>query len=109
MTEENRNQQLKRFTLVVRDLLQGKEHDRRSIAKAATVTLATADRYLEVLRTLPGIKTSRHKRRVFVRLSRPENPPSLASAIAAAMCGGLATIFEGTNYAAGIRDAVSYL
>lgn len=43
---------------VLRDLMLGGRHSRRTVAKLG-VSLPTADRWLQSLRTLPGIRVSR--------------------------------------------------
>lgn len=66
----------------VADLLNGMEHDRRSLAGRLGIELAAADRYLRALSKMSGMKVIRRGRRKFLIYVAPPPlwvvPPFLA-------------------------------
>lgn len=89
-------------------LLRGETLTRRGVADALGLQLAAADRHLKVLRELPGVRI---EKRGAVRLdltARPEGP-GFPVLVAACLSNSLASLFRGTTYEAGMRQALSYL
>lgn len=92
------------------DLLRGRVHDRHTISVALDVAVAAADRYLRELRRVPGVVASRDGRRLTIRFDVSEAVrPSHAAAVAACWAGGLSEVFAGSEYEAGVREALEYV
>jgi predicted DNA-binding transcriptional regulator YafY len=88
--------------------LRGETLTRRNIAAVLGVQVAAADRHLRVLRELPGV---RDEKRGGLRLDRRAvaEAPRVPVIVAACLSNGLATLFRGTPYESGMRQALEYL
>lgn len=75
------------------------------------VGVAAADRYLKALKDVPGIVSVKAGQQTVVRFDRAHlyPPLPLSSAIAACFGSSLHSLFTGTSYAEGMRDAVRRL
>lgn len=107
-----RSASIARHFVLASDLLQGKEHDRHSLAKRLHVRPAMADRLLNAaLRLLPGVQERRVGKRRTIQMnvasSSPE--PGYATAVAACFGSSLWPLFEGSAYQTGIRDALNHV
>jgi hypothetical protein len=94
------------------DLLQGREHDRHSLARRLQVRLAMADRLLNAAVTfLPGVQERRDGKTRKIKMNVPSNPaePGYATAVAACFGSSLWPLFEGSTYQTGIRDALTHV
>lgn len=110
-SEPGRYSQVGRTLTVVAQLLRGKKQDRRSVAAAVQVQLAGADRILKAIGAFLPVRTERVDRKRIYSLPPPAPPKRFQSPIAAAACFGasLATLFEGSTYAAGMQEALAYV
>ncbi|WP_437760798.1 WYL domain-containing protein [Sorangium sp. So ce1389] len=105
---------LERVLAVLDDLLQGKEHDRRSIAELGKVEPSTADRDIRLLTKVRGVSAVKEGKRKVLRfdqqklLSRSPAPKN-AAVIAACLGTSLASIFDGSSYESGMRDALAFI
>lgn len=107
-----RSASIARHLVFVADLLQGKEHDRHSLAKRLHVRPAMADRLLNAaVELLPGVQERRVGKRRAVRMNVPSSSaePGYATAVAACFGSSLWPLFEGSAYQTGIRDALSHV
>jgi hypothetical protein len=101
--------------VVLADLLNGKEHDRRSIAERVDVAPAAADRQmLRLVRHVPGVVREKRGKHSVIRFHRATleakaSPPARVAVIAASLGASLAPLFRGSSYEKGMRDAVDYL
>lgn len=105
---------LERVLAVLDDLLQGKEHDRRSIAKLGKVEPSTADRDIRLLTKVRGVSAVKEGKRKVLRFDRQKllsgSPaPKEAAVIAACLGTSLASIFDGSSYESGMRDALAFI
>lgn len=112
--KEPRNLALRRVLRVMNDLIAGKKHDRRTIADMCAVTPQTADRDIRALERLQGVKTVKDGKRRYLQfdpsvISGDSQPPRQAHILAACLGMSIASIFEGTPYERGMRDAVGYM
>ncbi len=98
---------LNRTVQLIEDLLQGKEHDRRSAAKRLGLEFAAADRQLAAVARLQGVVSERRGRSRFFRFDRNTllDAPNLPTAIAACFGASLAPLFAGTAYESAFREA----
>ena len=106
-SEGGRRSRLNRTVQLIGDLLQGKEHDRRSVATRLGLELAAADRQLAAIEGLPGVVSERRGRTRVFRFDRNTllNAPNLPTAIAACFGASLAPLFAGTAYEMAFREA----
>jgi predicted DNA-binding transcriptional regulator YafY len=92
-------------------LLRGEALDRKRIAGILRVTEATADRHIASMkRQIPELEVARRKRRMSLQIPRDSKvvlPVSRAVGIAACFGSSLATLFAGTPYERGLRDALA--
>lgn len=56
-----------RTVSIIRDLMEGACYDRHAIATIWEVGLAAADRYIREIRRVPGMRTFRTGKRLFVQ------------------------------------------
>lgn len=110
MAEDARNQGMKRLVRILNTLIEGGQHDRKSISEVERVTPQTADRDMAVLSGVVGVFTARAGKQKFLRFRMPSrSPPSIGSVVAAALGASLASLFEGTTYEVAMRDGLEYL
>jgi predicted DNA-binding transcriptional regulator YafY len=108
-SETGRSASIDRHFLFVADLLKGKEHDRHSLAKRLGIQPPMADRLMNAaVEHLPQVVERREGKRRVVRMAAPTTvaEPSYGMAVAACFGASLWPLFEGSNYQAGIRDAL---
>jgi predicted DNA-binding transcriptional regulator YafY len=100
-----------RLLRVIARLLDGKELDRHEVARLAGIRLAGADRMIRALRThLPIIEERQVGRRRVIKCGTlAPKKPHIATAVAACFASSLAPLFNGSNYEAGMRDALSHV
>jgi predicted DNA-binding transcriptional regulator YafY len=98
---------LNRTVQLIEDLLQGKEHDRRSAAERLGLELAAADRQLAAVARLQGVVVERRGRTRILKFDRNTllDAPKLPTAIAACFGASLAPLFAGTTYESAFREA----
>lgn len=106
-SEGGRWSRLNRTVQLIEDLLQGKEHDRRSVATKLGLKLAAADRQLVAISRLRGVVSERRGRNNVFRFDRNVlvNAPNLPTAIAACFGASLSPLFAGTAYETAFREA----
>lgn len=103
---------LKRTLGVAGELLQGRQHDRHSVAALGGVQPAAADRQLRALeRFLPGVAHRKHgHRRVYsFDLDSLRPPPDFSTVIAACFGASLAPLFSGSGYEVPLLNALNYV
>jgi len=107
-----RSASIARHFVLVSDLLQGKEHDRHSLARRLAIRPAQADRLLNAAAEhLPGIQDRRDgkQRKVRMNVAATIAEPGYATAVAACFGSSLWPLFEGSAYQTGIRDALAHV
>src|SRR6478735_6562759 len=107
-TDSSRSSSVARHLLLAADLINGKEHDRRTLAARLGVQPAMADRLLNAaLKHLPGVTERREGkvRKISMPRAAQAREPSYATALAACFGASLWPLFEGSIYRDGIRDA----
>jgi hypothetical protein len=106
-SEAGRLTRLTRIVELIEDLLQGKEHDRRSVAARLGLKLAAADRQLAAVAGLRGVVSERRGRNRIFKFDRLAllDAPTLPTAIAACFGASLAPLFAGTAYEIAFREA----
>lgn len=110
--EGGRFKELRRPLDVLSDLMRGKTHDRHSVAKKLGTSPENADRILNLLRdAIPGVEEGHQGRTRQLRFdaSKIAPPPEHPVAVAACFGASLASLFEGTTYETGMREAVTYV
>ena len=111
-TEKNRFKDLRRPLDLLADLIRDGAHDRYSAAKRVQTTEENAHRILGLLKEIvPGIVEveDAKPRRLRFDVSKVSSPPSHPVAVAACFGASLASLFEGTSYESGMREAVAYV
>ena len=86
-------------------LLSGEKLDRKKAAALLGCAAPTADRYLRVLKSFPGVTTQREGGRLVFRAQRASTVPevTLAEQIARCIGASLAPLFQGSPYAEALR------
>jgi len=111
-SESRRYKSLDRVLLLVADLLRGRKHDRFSAAKRASIGQAAANRLLVAIRRrIPGVEPEMQGRRRTFRMdaSAGIKRPSFPAAVSACFAASLGTLFAGSNYASGMREALDHV
>lgn len=94
---------------VVAQLLRGNRQSRRTIREATGRSLSTADRWIEHIAELPGVRRVREGKTLWlVYDERRDVPPRLAT-IGACIAASLGALFEGSQQERNLRDARDYL
>jgi predicted DNA-binding transcriptional regulator YafY len=112
-SEARRFVSVSRTLRVVARLFAGDELDREAVAKIADVKPAAADRIIRAVKEHLGafVEVGRVGKRRVLRRSPGQLPKKLNISAAVAACFGssLAPLFDGSNYAPGMREALSYV
>lgn len=110
--EDTRGNALQRTLKILRDLMQGKEHDRHSAATTAGIKPAAADRQLKAMeKTIPEVvsKVGKDRRRIFRfdrASTRRDHRASKQAIVAACFGASLGKLFDG-NYKVAMQEALS--
>jgi predicted DNA-binding transcriptional regulator YafY len=109
MGETGRSASVDRHFQLANDLLRGRSHDRRSLAKRLGVKPAMADRLIKAALRLPGVAETREGRHRLIHLDVTSLAPAPTYPTAVAACFGasLWPLFRGSSYQDGIRDALA--
>lgn len=110
--KQGRYSMLSRTLNVLRDLMEGREHDRNSVARKSEVRLAGADREIKALLSyVPGVLAERRGRRRVIKFDHSQllSPPDFPTAIAACLGASLAPLFDGSGYDVEMRKALGYV
>lgn len=110
--EGSRYKALHRTLTLVADLLSGKQHDRRTAARRIGTQEAAAARQLKAIENvLPGIVPDDRDglRALRLDLTAVTKPPTAGTAVAACFGSSLASLLDGSTYAAGLRDALEHV
>lgn len=85
------------------ELLRGESLERHRVAELLGVQPAAADRHLKAISKLPGVRKARVGGKTLFTYERKEEPPELASVVAAGLAASFARLFEGSAYMEGMR------
>lgn len=113
-SEDSRGNSLRRMALVLRDLISGKEHDRRTVAEKLKVKPAAADRHLRIIaNTIPGVVSEvvENRRRIFrfdASAMNRAKQPTKQTIVAACFGASLGNLFDG-SYKVALREALDHL
>jgi predicted DNA-binding transcriptional regulator YafY len=112
-SEARRFASVSRTLRVVARLLLGDELDRETVARIADVRPAAADRIIRAVKEHLGgfVEVGRVGKRRVLRHATVQRQKKLNISAAVAACFGssLAGLFEGSNYAPGMREALNYV
>ncbi len=109
--EEGRLRSIQRTLRLVRDLLDGKRHDRHTAAKRLGIKEANAYRQLEAIaEAIPGMEWSDTRpQRLRFDAAMVGGSPDRQSAVAACFGASLSGLFSGTRYQDDFRRALEFL
>jgi predicted DNA-binding transcriptional regulator YafY len=104
-SEANRGEKLRRQLRLVSALMKGEILTRQRATRLLGTGVAAADRHLRVLRDMPGVSVTRGGGLSFNRAALLQQA-SFPTAIAACLSHSMATLFRGTSYEKGMREAL---